>query len=41
MEISSRELADDIVTPATPLSASEERGHDGKVRRPPEAVTLM
>lgn len=40
-EISGRELADDIVTPATPLSASREMGRDGKVRRPPEGCDTL
>ena len=38
-ETSDREPADDVFTAATPLSAGEEMGPDGKVGRPPEAAT--
>ena len=41
MEILSREVAVEVLTLATPLSASEEMGHDGKVGRPLEAMTVM
>lgn len=41
METLSREVAVEVLTLATPLSASKEMGHDGKVGRPLEAMTVM
>lgn len=41
METLSREVAVEVLALATPLSASEEMGHDGKVGRPLEAMTVM